>query len=149
MFVNEETQDNLARNQNNVSEWSDMSARRLLFQWASTIKIQLVLAIIWLKHFSVGITYWYSLLFYCNVISVKEILQVYFSKQDIMWSSLSVTCDRSVVFSGSSATRYNWNIVESGVKHHQPNKQNNYHFNNLQSKQNFRVNIIWASLKLS
>jgi hypothetical protein len=31
----------LARNQNNVSEWSDMSIRGLLFQWASTIKIQL------------------------------------------------------------------------------------------------------------
>jgi hypothetical protein len=26
-----------ARNQNNVSEWSDMSTRGLLFQWASTI----------------------------------------------------------------------------------------------------------------
>jgi hypothetical protein len=31
----------LARNQNNVSEWSDMSTRGLLFQWDSTIKIQL------------------------------------------------------------------------------------------------------------
>ena len=30
-----------ARNQNNVSEWSNMSARELLYQWASTIKIQL------------------------------------------------------------------------------------------------------------
>ena len=29
----------LARNQNNVSEWSDMFTRGLLFQWASTIKI--------------------------------------------------------------------------------------------------------------
>jgi hypothetical protein len=28
----------LARNQNNVSEWSDLSTRGLLFQWASTIK---------------------------------------------------------------------------------------------------------------
>jgi hypothetical protein len=31
----------LARNQNNVSEWSDSSTRGLLFQWTSTIKIQL------------------------------------------------------------------------------------------------------------
>ena len=31
----------LARNQNNVSEWSDISTRGLLFQWASTMKIQL------------------------------------------------------------------------------------------------------------
>ena len=26
----------MGRNQNNVSEWSDMSTRGLLFQWAST-----------------------------------------------------------------------------------------------------------------
>ena len=30
-----------ARNQNNVSEWSDMFTRGLLFQWSSTIKMQL------------------------------------------------------------------------------------------------------------
>jgi predicted LPLAT superfamily acyltransferase len=35
------SKDWLARNQNNVSEWGDMSIHRLLFQWASTIKIQL------------------------------------------------------------------------------------------------------------
>jgi hypothetical protein len=43
-----------------------------------------------------------------------------------MWWSLSVTCDMSVVFHGYSGflhqwnwmPRYNWNIVESGVKHH-------------------------------
>jgi hypothetical protein len=42
---------------------------------------------------------------------------------------LSVTCVRSVVFSGFSGfrhqynwpTRYNWNIVESGVKYHNSN----------------------------
>jgi len=31
----------LARNSNNVSEWNDMPTRGLLFQIASTIKIQL------------------------------------------------------------------------------------------------------------
>ena len=35
------SKDWLAWNQNNVSEWSDMSTCGLLFQWASTIKIQL------------------------------------------------------------------------------------------------------------
>jgi hypothetical protein len=35
----------LARNQNNVSEWSDMSTRGLLFQRASTIKIQLCVSV--------------------------------------------------------------------------------------------------------
>jgi hypothetical protein len=34
---------------------------------------------------------------------------------------LSVTCGRSVVFSGYWPYRYDWNIVESGVKHHKPN----------------------------
>ena len=33
------SKDWLARNQDNVSEWSDMSIRGLLFQWVSTIKI--------------------------------------------------------------------------------------------------------------
>ncbi len=31
----------LAQNQNNVSEWGNMSIPGLLFQWASTIQIQL------------------------------------------------------------------------------------------------------------
>jgi hypothetical protein len=35
------SKDWLARNQNNVSEWSDMSTLGLLFQWASTINVQL------------------------------------------------------------------------------------------------------------
>ena len=48
------------------------------------------------------------------------------TRYNFVWSSLLVTCDRSVVFSGYSGflhqknwpPRYNWNIVESGVKHH-------------------------------
>ena len=35
------SKDRLARNRNNVSEWSDMSTPGLLFQRASTIKLQL------------------------------------------------------------------------------------------------------------
>jgi len=31
----------LARNQNNVSRWGNMSTRGLLLQWTSTIKIQI------------------------------------------------------------------------------------------------------------
>jgi hypothetical protein len=31
----------LSRIQNNVSEWSDMSTRRMSFQWVSTIKLKL------------------------------------------------------------------------------------------------------------
>ena len=33
----------LGQNQDNVSEWGDMSTRRLLFQWASAIKIHFFL----------------------------------------------------------------------------------------------------------
>ena len=39
--VRRKRKDWLARNQNSVSEWSNVSIRRLLFQWASTVKIQL------------------------------------------------------------------------------------------------------------
>ena len=35
------SKDWLSRNQDFVSEWGDMSIRGLLFQWTSTIKIQL------------------------------------------------------------------------------------------------------------
>ena len=35
------SKDWLARNQDNVFQWSYMSARKLLFQWSSTMKIQL------------------------------------------------------------------------------------------------------------
>ena len=35
------SKDWLARNQDNMSEWGDMSIRELLFQWASTLNIQL------------------------------------------------------------------------------------------------------------
>jgi hypothetical protein len=38
----------LARNQNDVSEWSDISTRGLLFQWLSIIKIQLSV-LVWYK----------------------------------------------------------------------------------------------------
>ena len=38
----------LARNQDNVSQWGDMSTHRLLFQWSSTIKIQLSV-LVWYK----------------------------------------------------------------------------------------------------
>jgi hypothetical protein len=49
---------------------------------------------------------------------------------------LSVTCDRSVVFSGTSSflhkqnwlPRHNWNIVESSVKHHKTKPSNEVWF---------------------
>ena len=41
------SKDGLARNQDNVSEWSDMSTRGLLFQWASTMKIQLGMLVLY------------------------------------------------------------------------------------------------------
>ena len=37
--------DLLDRNQNNVSEWSYMSTRGLLLQWASTTNIQLIVLV--------------------------------------------------------------------------------------------------------
>jgi hypothetical protein len=65
-----------------------------------------------------------------NVVSSNP-AQARCTRYNIMWSSLSVTCSRSVVFSGYSyfphqynwPPWYNWNIVESGVQHHKPNQQ--------------------------
>ena len=50
------------------------------------------------------------------------------TRYNIMWSSLSVTCDRSVVLSGYSGflhqyncpQQYSWNIVGIGGKHNKP-----------------------------
>jgi hypothetical protein len=39
--LSKKSKDWLAWNQNNVSEWSDLSTRGLLFQYASSMKIQL------------------------------------------------------------------------------------------------------------
>ena len=60
---------------------------------------------------------------------VRTPLMARCTRYNIMWSSLSMICDRSVGFSGDSGLlyqqnlplRYNWNIVESGAKHHSPN----------------------------
>jgi hypothetical protein len=42
------SKDWLAQNQNNVSEWGDMSIHGLLFQWASTIENPTQLKICWI-----------------------------------------------------------------------------------------------------
>ena len=57
-------------------------------------------------------------------------LMVRCTPYNIMWTSLSVINDRSVVFRGYSGFLhqyiwppwYSWNIVESGGKHHKPNQ---------------------------
>jgi hypothetical protein len=54
-----------------------------------------------------------------------------------MWKSLSLTSGSSLVLSGYSGflhqqnwpSRYSWNIVESGVKHHNPNPYQNKAYN--------------------
>jgi hypothetical protein len=56
---------------------------------------------------------------------VRSPLMARFTRYNIMWYSLSVTCDRSEVFSSYSgflhhwnwSPQYSWNIVESGVKY--------------------------------
>ena len=60
---------------------------------------------------------------------VRTLFMARCTRCNIMWYSLSVTCNRSMVFSGyfgflhqkNWLPRYNWNFVENGVKHHQPN----------------------------
>ena len=55
--------DFLSWNVDNVSEWSDMSTCWLLFQWASTIKIQLALNN---NHLLTLLTWWYSYILTIN-----------------------------------------------------------------------------------
>jgi hypothetical protein len=60
---------------------------------------------------------------------------------------LSVTCNRSVIFSRYSSflhqynwpPRYNWNIVESGVKHHKLTKLSNRIRNTINRGQLFHI----------
>ena len=52
------SKDWLARNQANVSEWSDMSTLGLLFQWASSIKIQLSVLVYSTKRISSSSSHW-------------------------------------------------------------------------------------------
>ena len=60
---------------------------------------------------------------------VRILLMVRCTHYNIMWSSLSVTWDRLVVLSWYSGflhqenwlPRNNWNIFESGIKHHKTN----------------------------
>ena len=40
---------------------------------------------------------------------------------NIVWNSLSVTCDRSVV-SFTNKTDHHWTTVEGGIKHHKSNQ---------------------------
>jgi hypothetical protein len=47
-LIKRKSKDWLTRNQDIVSEWDHMSIHRLLFQWASTIKIQLRV-LVWYK----------------------------------------------------------------------------------------------------
>ena len=59
-----------------------------------------------------------------NVVSLNT-AQARCTRYNIMWSRLSVTYDRSVVFSGYSCflnqlNWFSWTIVESGIKHNNP-----------------------------
>ena len=59
MLASSKSKDFMARVQNNVSEWSDMSTHRLLFQWTSTIKIQLIMLVLYNTYIFI---IWYNLI---------------------------------------------------------------------------------------
>ena len=71
--VRSKSKDWLTRHQDNVSEWSNMSNHRLLFQWTSTIKIQL-------RVFLVPRWHHYHLI-KCNLFSHDILL----AKQFLIW----------------------------------------------------------------
>jgi hypothetical protein len=69
------------------------------------------------------------LLLHLKVVASSNPAQARCAWYNIMWQRLSVTCDRSVVFSRYSSFLHqsnwppqdSWNIVEGGVKYHKPN----------------------------
>jgi hypothetical protein len=94
-WVNEHTalrnksKDWLARNQNNVSEWSDMSTRGLLFQWASTIKITIVKPHFWGWSGNSMQTTLHSAM-HANIIYKRWFLYVMF----VSWKIVSISYDK-------------------------------------------------------
>jgi hypothetical protein len=69
------------------------------------------------------------LIYYPSIEIQNKISKIYKEDKKLCDKSLSVICSRSVVFFGYSGPphqknwppRNNWNIVEIGIKHHNPN----------------------------
>ena len=99
----------LARNQAKVSEWSNMSTLGLLFQWARCIKIQL------------GVLIYYK----ANISSFNRGSTWPWSYGSLIYNYLCNQCLSPLMLwvRNNWLPRYSWNIVESGIKHHQANKQ--------------------------
>ena len=80
------------------------------------------------------------------------------TRYNIMWYSLSITCSRSVfslVSSNNKADRHNnnWNIAQSGVKHHKPIQLNQSNIENKYNNANYKCcshhNWRWHSTHFS
>jgi hypothetical protein len=82
------SKDWLSRNQNNVSEWSDMFTHRLLFQWASTIQIQLSV-LVYNKADLIIISYITSLFFLYQILTDITIFSAELSTQKYITSPFS------------------------------------------------------------
>jgi hypothetical protein len=78
------SKDWLTQNQNNVSEWGYMSIRRLLFQWASTLKIQLSVLVLYKADHIIMINCWVGIKQQLLTHSLYEILYL------LLISSLTV-----------------------------------------------------------
>ena len=111
----------LSRNQDNVSEWGDMSIRGLLFQWTSTIKIQLSV-LVYYKTNIIIISLKINLLsLWCSWKIAELPLNSNHSLTNIWWRpwkylgilkfSLHVNCQIegiSVYFTNSTSIKYTW-----------------------------------------
>ena len=144
------SKDWLGRNQDNVSEWRDMSICRLLFQWASTITIQLSVLVLYKADIIIiSLTInlfspWYSwqiaeLALNNNHCTITNTISAYYwvvSSNPVHGDVYSI---QHYVINFISELRqvggfpqvlrfpppinltiYNWNSVESGVLHHKP-----------------------------
>ena len=130
-IVIENAQKYVGSNQDNLSEWSDMSIRELLFQWASTIKIQLSV-MVWYKADLIIISLkknlfspWYTCSWKNCWVDVKQQsltpilhhkeLAVKFGRKSYIWICLNglrpFRCSRIVPIESSDWIRIAWIFV--------------------------------------
>jgi hypothetical protein len=115
----------LARNHNNVSEWSDMYTRGLLFQWTSTIKMQLSVLVLYKADVTIIamiinlFSSWYNFWLLCLgslIILLRKTFKLLSLQMFWIWAYIR---DRSLFISRGDGKKVggswkNWQLIEGG-----------------------------------
>ena len=119
------SRDWLARNHNNVSEWSDMYTRGLLFQWTSTIKMQLSVLVLYKADVTIIamiinlFSSWYNFWLLCLgslIILLRKTFKLLSLQMFWIWAYIR---DRSLFISRGDGKKVggswkNWQLIEGG-----------------------------------